>query len=99
MASSVQELLGHCLAQLQDNNRRVENLEAHLQEYGYRSEFVPPAEAEEATPPEVSLSNMHTKTHTPDSPYNLIWGVSSQEWHYDLALAFWPLCILPLNAL
>ena len=36
-----QELLGHCLAQLEDNNKRVESLETHLKEYGYKAVFVP----------------------------------------------------------
>ena len=52
----MQELLGHCLAQLQDNNRRVESLEAHLQEYGYKGEFVPPTEPAEPPADEASSS-------------------------------------------
>jgi len=56
LGGSVQELLGHCLAQLQDNNKRAESLEAHLQDYGYRGEFKPPAEPVAAPLPEASFS-------------------------------------------
>ena len=60
----MQELLGHCLAQLQDNNRRVESLEAHLQEYGYKGEFVPPTEP--AEPPANEASSSKAASLFPD---------------------------------
>ncbi len=34
-----QELLGHCSALYQENQRRICNLERHLRQYGYNADF------------------------------------------------------------
>lgn len=37
-----QELLGHCTALYQENQRRICDLERHLRQYGYKAEFLAP---------------------------------------------------------
>ena len=37
-----QELLGHCTALYQENQRRICDLERHLRQYGYKAEFHAP---------------------------------------------------------
>lgn len=37
-----QELLGHCTALYQENQRRICDLERHLRQYGYKAEFPAP---------------------------------------------------------
>ncbi|KAK9826810.1 hypothetical protein WJX81_003120 [Elliptochloris bilobata] len=38
-AVSLEELLGHCTALYQENQRRICDLERHLRQYGYKAEF------------------------------------------------------------
>lgn len=53
---SVQELLGHCLALLEDNSKRVDTLETHLTQFGYEAGFVPPPKPTPAEEPESQVS-------------------------------------------